>query len=113
MTSIIIAGVIGFALGFAIAWAFAVSRRTPSESSSDGGSAVLREELNTTKVENLRLHNALELAGRNAASAEEGRRNAEENVRILTDAEARMKEAFAKAANDALTASRSVFLDLA
>ncbi len=117
MTSIIIAGIIGFALGAAIAWAVAVSRRGPSEITSSGGAVVLAKELEGAKSEVNRLYNANALLQSNAAAAEEGKKNAEVNLKsqiaLMENAEARLKEAFAKAANEALVANNQNFLQLA
>jgi DNA recombination protein RmuC len=117
MGTIIIAGIIGFTLGAAIAWAVAASRRGPSESVLDGGAVVLEKELASAKAEINRLHSANALLQSNAASAEADKKNAEENLKsqvaLMENAEARLKEAFAKAANEALLANNKHFLQLA
>jgi len=116
MGSIIIAGVIGFVLGAAIAWAVALSRKS-APVVGDGGAAVLRDELNASKSDNQRLQSALMLAQSNASSAEASRVAAEKNLeeqRALLDlADKRMREAFDSAANSALRTSNSQFLQMA
>src|SRR5271155_1815959 len=116
MTTTIIAGIFGFILGAAIAWAMAVSRRGAT-ASGDGGAAVLERELVSAKDENRRLNSALSLAQSTTAAAEEGKRNAEENLKSqlaqLENAETKLKDAFAKAASDALSINNKHFMDLA
>jgi len=116
MGSIIIAGVIGFVMGAAIAWAVAVSRKS-APVVGDGGAAVLVSELESAKDENRKLNSALALAQSTAAAAEEGRRKTEENLKSqlaqLENAESKLKDAFAKAASDALSINNQHFLQLA
>ena len=112
----IIAAVAGFALGFAIAWAVAVSRRG-SAASGEGGTAVLERELESSKEENKRLNIALQLASSNAASAEAEKRKTEEtlqNQQLTTEIlKQQMKDVFTSLANDALRDSKTDFLQLA